>query len=72
LGSSNRRRLREEDVIGYLEAFAIFLVLVVVFSIISFLFAYDPERHGKPWHRHIEDVVLDCDGLPLEEYKERK
>jgi len=52
-----------------LITFVTFLVIIVVCVVISFFWAHDSERHGGPWYEHIEDVVLDCDGTPIEEYK---
>lgn len=43
--------------------------VAVCIAYFSFFLAYDPERHGRPWHRHMKDVVCDCDGTSFEEYQ---
>lgn len=55
--------------LGLLQAFLIFLAFAAVCVVASFFLAYDPKRHGEPWHDRIMDVVCDCDGMPFDEYQ---
>jgi hypothetical protein len=69
-----------------MSAVLIFLAIVAVCTILSFVLAHDSERHGQicsvrndpdqavieVYTKNVKNVFLDCDGLPLEEYKKRR